>query len=134
LGVLTIVAVAACASGVLRPEHWLTWRIEDFRSAQASDDVLWTYSLVLENRGRLAVQIVRGFATTVIGSAQASPEQMITSATISSGELLRVPHAVLIRGSDFNLTDRTATRVVKWQFWTKYADGHSEILHADVRP
>ena len=115
LGVLAVVGLAACASGVLRPQHWLTWRVEDFRSEQTADDLRWSYSLVLENRGRLAVEVIRGFATTAIGTAQMSPEQVITGKVIASGEVVRVPHAVVIRRSEFDLADRTAARGVRWQ-------------------
>jgi hypothetical protein len=131
---VAILDFAACASAALRPQHGLAWRVEDFRSEQLAEGLRWTYSLVLENRGRLGVEVIRGFAATAVGTAQASPEQIITSTTIAPGGAVRVPHEVLIRGADFNLTDRTAIRRVRWQFWTKYADGHSEIVNADVRP
>jgi len=129
---VVVASLTACTTGLLRPDHWLVWRVDDFKADERADEVRWTYSLVLENRGRQTVNILRGFASVALGTVQASPDEVVTRKAIPAGQLVRIPHAATFRSSDFHGSDLRARKVVKWQFWGNYEDGEAFIINADV--
>jgi len=123
---------AACATGPLQPQYWVVWRVDDFQAEQDSDQVRWTYSLILENRGRTAAEIKQGFATSSLGPVNASPEELITRQPIPAGSVLRISHKVVFRSEDFSGTPLGAPKAVKWQFWGNYLDGQHLLMSAEV--
>lgn len=67
---------------------------------QGPEEVRWTYSLILENHGRTAAEILRGFASPSIGSVAASSDTGVDQRLmIAAGEVVRIPHTAIFRPS-----------------------------------
>lgn len=131
---LSVTGIAFCTTGPLRPDHWLVWRVEESRSDHGADELRWTYYLVLENRGRKAVKILRGFASVRLGAVHASPDEVVTNRTIAAGETVRLPHTAVFRIAASQSSDLSDRKAVTWQFWGNYEDGEGVVLNAEVTP
>jgi hypothetical protein len=129
---VALAGIASCTTGPLRPDHWLVWRVEELRSDQSADGLSWTYYLVLENRGRQAVKILRGFASVRFGTVHSSPDEVVTNRTIAAGETVRLPHTAVFQNSPGPELDLVTQKAVKWQFWGNYEDGEGVVLNAEV--
>jgi hypothetical protein len=127
--VLALVA-GGCASGGLRPEHWLVCEFERLKVDDTVDEVRWTYDLTLRNKGKQSAELIHGFATVVLGSVRRSPDQVIGRRAIAPGETYRVPHTVIVRRAE--LANPQAL-MVKWQILGRYQDGYPIIAEVEVR-
>lgn len=126
---LTLVS-GGCASGALRPEHWLVCEFERLKVDSTADEVRWTYDLTLRNKGKQRADLIHGFATVVLGSARRSPDQVIGRRSIAPGETYRAPHTVIVSRAE--LPDPQALWV-KWQILGQYQDGFPIIAEVEVR-
>ena len=145
---LTVAAVlietmlVGCAS--LVPERTpLTWSLADvaFSNDPTTGDIRWTYTLIIENPGRLPAKLIQAAVTLGWDGVYLSPEIEQTNHVIPGRGLVRLPISSVFRRGDFEAGSRgspgrppNAPQSAKgmwvyWQFLGRHEGGGAIILN-----
>jgi hypothetical protein len=149
MGVLTLIQASVVGCAALIPERApLTWRVENLtRENQPTiGQTRWSYTLVIENPGRLPATLIQETVTLGWDGVYMSPGVERTSREIMGRNVLRLPFSSVFRRSDFeaasqsspgrppNAPQRTEGMWIYWQFLGRYEGGGVIILNVDFFP